>query len=297
MRRDTLFYRIFQQNPTLLFDLLPTPPPNPQSYTFESIEVKETSFRIDGVLVPADPTGLILFSEVQMQPDPLLYERLHSEISIYAYRHQGSFADWQALVIYPSRAIEQTSTNVPRELFESGRIQAVYLDELGDIDQRPLELGLLVLTILEGDTAITEAQSLMTRARRIEAGNAIMEMISTVLIYKFTTLSRDEVNAMLGYTIDELKQTRVYQEAKAEGKQEGIREGIREGRKEGKQEGRQEGERNLVLRLLPRRIGALSPELVAQIGTLSLPQLEALGEALLDFSRPSDLTDWLQSQG
>jgi predicted transposase/invertase (TIGR01784 family) len=279
MRRDTLFYRIFQQNPTLLFELLPTPPPNPQSYTFESIEVKETSFRIDGVLVPADPSGLILFSEVQMQPDPLLYERLHSEISIYTYRHQGSFSDWQALVIYPSRVVEQTSTNVPRELFESGRIQAVYLDELGDIDQRPLELGLLILTILEGDTAITTAKNLMTRARRIEAGNAIIEMVSTILIYKFTTLSRDEVNAMLGYTIDELKQTRVYQEAKAEGKQEG----------------RQEGERNLLLRLLPRRIGTLSPELVAQIGTLSLPQLEALGEALLDFSCPSDLTDWLQS--
>jgi predicted transposase/invertase (TIGR01784 family) len=286
MRRDTLFYRIFQQNPTLLFDLLPTPPPNRQGYTFESIEVKETSFRIDGVLVPADPTGLILFSEVQMQPDPRLYERLHSEISIYAYRHQGSFSDWQALVIYPSRAVEQTSTNVPRELFESGRIQAVYLDELGDVDQRPLELGLLVLTILEGDTAITKAKSLMTRARRIEASNAIMEMISTILIYKFTTLSRDEVNAMLGYTLDELKQTRVYQEAKAEG--------VQEGRKEGKQEGRQDGERNLVLRQLLRRIGALSPELTAQIGTLSLPQLEALGEALLDFSRPSDLTDWLQ---
>jgi predicted transposase/invertase (TIGR01784 family) len=285
MRRDTLFYRIFQQNPTLLFELLLTPPPNPQNYTFESIEVKETSFRIDGVLVPADPTGLVLFSEVQMQPDPLLYERLHSEISIYAYRHPGSFADWQALVIYPSRAVEQVSTNVPRELFESGRIQAVYLDELGDIDQRPLELGLLILTILEGDTAITEAQSLMTRARRIEAGNAIMEMISTILIYKFTTLSRDEVNVMLGYTIDELKQTRVYQEAKEEG--------IREGRKEGKQE----GELNLVLRLLPRRIGTLSPELIAQISALNLPQLEALGEALLDFSRPSDLTDWLRSHG
>jgi predicted transposase YdaD len=78
---------------------------------------------------------------------------------------------------------------------------------------------------------------------------------------------------MLGYTIDELKQTRVYQEAKAD------------------------GERNLVLRQLPRQIGALSPELVAQIGTLNLPQLEALGEALLDFSRPSDLTNWLQSNG
>jgi predicted transposase YdaD len=185
------------------------------------------------------------------------------------------------LVIYPSRAVEQVSTNVPHELFESGRIQAVYLDELGDIDQRPLELGLLILTILEGDTAITEAQSLMTRARRIEAGNAIMEMISTILIYKFTTLSRDEVNAMLGYTIDELKQTRVYQEAKEEGENIGLLQ----------------GERNLVLRQLPHRIGTLSPELVAQIGTLNLPQLEALGEALLDFSRPSDLTDWLRSHG
>jgi predicted transposase/invertase (TIGR01784 family) len=239
----------------------------------------------------------------------LFYERLHSEISIYVYRHQGSFSDWQALVIYPNRSVEQASTTVPRELFESGRIQAVYLDELGDIDQRPLEVGLLILTILEGDTAITQAQTLMTRARRIEAGNAIMEMISTILIYKFTTLSRDEVNAMLGYTLDELKQTRVYQEAKAEGeqigeqrgrqegRQEGLQEGLQEGRQEGESLGLLQGERNLVLRLLPRRVGALSPDLVAPISTLSLPQLEALGEALLDFSRPADLTDWLRSHG
>jgi predicted transposase/invertase (TIGR01784 family) len=275
MRRDTLFYRIFQQNPTLLFDLLPTPPPNRQGYTFESIEVKETSFRIDGVLIPADPTGLILFSEVQMQPDPLLYERLHSEISIYAYHHQSSFSDWQALVIYPSRAVEQTSTNVPSELFESGRIQAVYLDELGDIDQRPLELGLLVLTILEGDTAITKAKNLMTRARRIEAGNAIMEMISTILIYKFTTLSRDEVNAMLGYTLDELKQTRVYQEAKAEGRQ---REAVA-----------------LILAQLTHKFGILSPAAATQIEQLRLEKLEILSVALMGFQRLEDLDRWLQT--
>jgi predicted transposase/invertase (TIGR01784 family) len=281
MRRDTLFYRIFQQNPTLLFELLPTPPPNPQSYTFESIEVKETSFRIDGVLVPADPTGLILFSEVQMQPDPLLYERLHSEISIYTYRHPGSFSDWQALVIYPSRAIEQASTNVPRELFESGRIQAVYLDELGHIDQRSLELGLLILTILEGDTAITTAKNLMTRARRIEAGNAIMEMISTILIYKFTTLSRDEVNAMLGYTIDELKQTRVYQEAKEEGEQEG------------EQRGAQREAVALILAQLTHKFGTLSASATTQIEQLRLEKLEILSVALMGFQSLGDLDGWL----
>jgi predicted transposase YdaD len=184
-------------------------------------------------------------------------------------------ADWQALVIYPSRAIEQTSTKVPRELFESGRIQAVYLNELGDIDQRPLELGLLVLTILEGDTAVTTAKSLMTRARRIEAGNAIMEMISTILIYKFTTLSRDEVNAMLGYTTDELKQTRVYQEAKAEGQQ---REAV-----------------SLILAQLTHKFGTLPTEIAVQIEQLRLEKLEVLSVALMGFQRLEDLDQWLQT--
>jgi predicted transposase/invertase (TIGR01784 family) len=73
MKRDTIFYRIFQQTPTLLFDLLPTRPANAEDYTFASIEVKETSFRIDGVLLPPTPEGTIIFSEVQMQPDGNLY--------------------------------------------------------------------------------------------------------------------------------------------------------------------------------------------------------------------------------
>jgi Domain of unknown function (DUF4351) len=53
-------------------------------------------------------------------------------------------------------------------------------------------------------------------------------------------------------------------------------------------------ERSLVLRLLTRRLGELTPETEFQIRTLSLPQLEELGEALLDFSKPSDLSEWLQ---
>jgi predicted transposase YdaD len=65
---------------------------------------------------------------------------------------------------------------------------------------------------------------------------------------------------------------------------------------EGRQEGRQEGEVQLVLRQLLRRMGELSPEVRSQIQSLSLPQLESLGEALLDFSQPSDLQDWLRSQ-
>ncbi|MEO1134041.1 MAG: DUF4351 domain-containing protein [Cyanobacteria bacterium J06639_1] len=63
-----------------------------------------------------------------------------------------------------------------------------------------------------------------------------------------------------------------------------------------KQEGRQEGERSLILRQLSRRVGALSPARAAQIESLSLAQLDLLGEALLDFRSTDDLTEWLQAQ-
>ncbi|MEQ8999097.1 MAG: DUF4351 domain-containing protein [Coleofasciculus sp. B1-GNL1-01] len=97
----------------------------------------------------------------------------------------------------------------------------------------------------------------------------------TIVVYKFPQLSRQEIAAMFG--LSELKQTRVYQEALEEGRQ---REGVA-----------------LVLRLLNRRVGVISPELQAQIEALSLEQVEALAEALLDFSGVEDLVSWLDRQG
>jgi len=52
---------------------------------------------------------------------------------------------------------------------------------------------------------------------------------------------------------------------------------------------------SMILRLLTRKISSVTPEIQAQIQTLSIPQLEDLGEALLDFSQPTDLTIWLES--
>jgi predicted transposase YdaD len=69
--------------------------------------------------------------------------------------------------------------------------------------------------------------------------------------------------------------------------------GEQRGRQEGEQQGRQEEALSFVLRLLPRRVGIVPPKIEAQIRTLSLQQLEELGEALLDFSQISDLQNWL----
>jgi predicted transposase YdaD len=58
------------------------------------------------------------------------------------------------------------------------------------------------------------------------------------------------------------------------------------------EEGRQKGERSLIFRQLTRQVGELPEELRSRIETLSLEQLENLGEALLEFEAIADLEAW-----
>jgi Domain of unknown function (DUF4351) len=76
--------------------------------------------------------------------------------------------------------------------------------------------------------------------------------------------------------------TPVYEKWRQETLDEGLQEGLQR-------------ERSLILRLLTRRVGGLPPDIRSQVESLPLEQLEALGEALLDFSQPSDLVDWLRT--
>jgi predicted transposase YdaD len=106
----------------------------------------------------------------------------------------------------------------------------------------------------------------------------------------------------LGKVYVTVKEERAFQTAvgkREETEQENIMQIVtswmEQGIAEGRAEGRTEGERSLVLRQLARRVGTLPTRVEAQVQALALPQLEALGEALLDFAQLSDLTDWLQS--
>lgn len=69
---------------------------------------------------------------------------------------------------------------------------------------------------------------------------------------------------------------------------------LRKGRKQGLQQGVEQGERKLTLRLLERRFGKLSRPVQQKIERLVVEQVEALGEALLDFQSKEDLTRWLK---
>jgi len=96
-----------------------------------------------------------------------------------------------------------------------------------------------------------------------------------------------------------MRESVIYQEILAEGEQRGEQRGRKEGeqrgRKEGEQRGRKEGERSLILRQLTRRVGELPQPVLERIETLSLEQLENLGEALLDFQAIADLEIWFST--
>jgi hypothetical protein len=58
-------------------------------------------------------------------------------------------------------------------------------------------------------------------------------------------------------------------------------------------QGRESEGRGLVVKLLTRKLGNLSPELLARVNGLNLDRVEALAEDLLDFTSVGDLERWL----
>jgi predicted transposase YdaD len=114
------------------------------------------------------------------------------------------------------------------------------------------------------------------RVEEIEEQRSQSNVAAASAILAGLLLEKDLIHRVLRSDI--MREPVIYQEIEAEAEARG--------------EAR--GELNMVLRLLNRRIGTIAPQTEAQIRTLSPTQLEELGEALLDFSQPSDLSTWLQ---
>lgn len=240
--------------------------------------MKEPKFEIDGVFLPPDAEpGIVYFCEVQFQRDEFLYERLFGESFLYFYRNRSRFTDWQAVIIYPDRSIEQTETRPYRSQLNSDQVHRVFLNELGEVEQLPLGVALMVLTTIDETRMPRIARTLLERSRREvsqEASRGIIEMLTTILVYKFTNLNRRGAEAMLGISLQE---TRFYQEAKEEGREE-----------------ERENTRQIILDLLNQKLGSLPESLVAQITHLDGEQLAGLLRSLLNFETITDLEAWLE---
>jgi predicted transposase/invertase (TIGR01784 family) len=291
LKTDSIFYLIFKASPGILFELLEQSPDLALGYDFSSVEIKQVAFRLDGILLPkpAAPDQTVWFIEIQMHDDSEFYHRFFAEVHLYLKLHPTTI-DWQAIVIFSDRSVEPKKRHLHRANLSSDQVHRVYLDDFKGTSTESLGIGLMQLIVADTTDAIAKAKELLARTEPLSKTDAkfsaIMETIETIIVYKFPSLSREEIERMLG--LSELRQTKVYQEALEEGREEGIAEG--------EQTGAVREARSLILRQLSRRVGTLPTTVEDQVQALVLLQLEALGEALLDFAGLDDLVRWLQGQ-
>jgi predicted transposase YdaD len=138
-------------------------------------------------------------------------------------------------------------------------------------------------------------QEIVRRALvQLQQNEELVELESLLGFFASFVLDTELVGQIMRWDMTVLRESPWYQEILAEGEQRGRTEGEQRGRTEGEQRGRTEEGQLLVLRQLNRRFRILPNDVEAQVRALALSQLEALGEALLDFTQMSDLTDWLQ---
>ncbi len=101
----------------------------------------------------------------------------------------------------------------------------------------------------------------------------LIELLETIMVYKLPNKGREEIEAMFG--LSELKQTKVYQEAKMEGIIEGRTEGRTEGIMEGEIKGRTEGEINAKMEAVPGLLKlGLTVEQIATALKLSVEEVQ-----------------------
>ncbi len=286
MKTDHWFYGLFQGAPDLITLLLPgsaapegAPAPSLAAgapgdvlYRFEAPELKAVNHRLDGVLWPrgnesgtsAQPVVLL---EVQMQATAEFKHRLWAQTARFAQLHP-QVQHLEVMVVMPHRRLNLGPAALPRQqLAFLADVHWLSLEELARQPGLDPLVGLLTLPVLP------KLEIPSATERILQPRPDLLEIVVSILGERFPHLTREEIMALINIPTDHLRHTRFAQDWISEG--------------------RLEGEAVVALRLLNRRCGPLSEVTTARVQALQLEQLEALTEALLDFSGPADLKRWL----
>ncbi|MEM8780527.1 MAG: Rpn family recombination-promoting nuclease/putative transposase, partial [Cyanobacteria bacterium P01_G01_bin.49] len=249
--------------------------------TLSPTELFVEPIRADALIL-LQSSDVVLHLEFQTQPDEAIPFRM-ADYRLRVHRRYPN-KDMRQLVIYlkstGSELVRQNTFNISgmRHEFEVIRL---WEQPYSDLLQFP---GLLPLAILgrtdDRTQTLREIGSLIDNLgdRREQSNIAAATSLLAGLVLK-----KDVISAVLREEI--MQDSVIYQDIKKQGIEEGLEQGV--------QQGLQQGQAILVLRQLKRRIGEIESEDETRINGLSVEQLEALGDALLDFSSYDDLSSWL----
>ncbi|BDA66240.1 hypothetical protein CAL7716_004060 [Calothrix sp. PCC 7716] len=230
MKTDTIFYTLLQNLPSVLFELLEQSPDQATRYRFSSVEIKELARRIDGVFLPKKKFASepIYFVEVQFQKDEDLYWRLITEAVVYLNQYKPK-RTWQAVVIWAKSSLDEGVPKAYEAFFNAGYIRIIYLDELEEVADTSIGMGIIKLVVAPESEAEQQARNLISQVQQTDATKRrkLLELVERMLVYKFSSSSRQELEAMFGLT--EWRQTRFYQEAREETQLENVPRMLSEG--------------------------------------------------------------------
>ena len=226
MRVDTIFYELFQTCPGLLFELIGKQPSLAKAYQFTSVEVKELARTMDGLFLPTDAKSKqpIYFLEVQFQEDKNFYWRFLTELFVYLGQYKPQ-QNWQAVVVWAKRSLDPGVPIQYQALRASKQLRQIYLDELEQIGSGSIQLDIVKLVVESEAKASQQVKPLMQRAIQevddLAVKRDVIELIEKVLVYKFTSKSREDLRKMI-YTETEWKQSKLYQSLREEVKEESV---------------------------------------------------------------------------
>ncbi|MGK7901641.1 MAG: Rpn family recombination-promoting nuclease/putative transposase [Hormoscilla sp.] len=254
MKTDKLFYEAFLEFPEIFFELIGAKNVDARAYEFKAIELKETASRLDGAMLPLnkDPKQPIYFIEVQGYKNPKIYANVLKKVGMYLEQNDPT-QDWCAVVVYERRSFAPEETTPYRGIINSGQLLRIYLDEMEPADPQTKEIGIIKLIVDRAKNAKNRAKALIKQVRSESTDGdrtkKMVDLIVTIMSYKFADSSREELEAMLG--LEDFKKTRLGQEMLAEGRQEGRQEGEEVGIAKGRQ----------AIRIISEGFGSLEGQL------------------------------------
>ncbi|MEA5538103.1 Rpn family recombination-promoting nuclease/putative transposase [Limnoraphis robusta Tam1] len=277
MAYDNLCKRLAEESPATFAQwLLGTNP--------GTIQVLKTELSLEPISADAitflQTSEQILHLEFQTQPTsepPLPLRMLDYWVRLYRkYRRpiQQFIIFLQATtseVVFTEEFVTETTRHRYRVIRMWEQNPAIFLNDRALLPLAPLA---------ETNSPETLLTQVAAEVAKIEAIEQRRNVLAAVQIIAGLRYDKTLIQQLLREDI--MRESVIYQDIL----QQGVRQGV--------QQGRGEGEASLIIRQLTRRFGELSPEVIQRIRSLSLPQLDALGEELLDFTEIAEFVTFLE---
>jgi predicted transposase YdaD len=206
MRTDALFYELFQTAPQTFFELLQIVPTC--TYRFESITVKASEKRIDGVIEPTDEQQPVYFLEVQAFPDDTIYWRTLREVATYFEQRPARNDNWQAVVLWLNKEDDPGLRTLKPLTYKpaSRLISADLIKLLKKLPETSLVLNVLRPLLAKSEREVrNHVVQWVTNIRQTpnldpQTEEKLVAILSQLIEQKFRSLSYKELAAMLRLT-------------------------------------------------------------------------------------------------